>query len=172
MKELIVRHLDQRLGGIEDTVVVDISRLDAESNRAIRRELRKSGISVNVVKNSLAKRVFSARGLDFPAEVLTGPTAFLVGGADAIATSKVVADWRKKNKKEIQFKGGLIEGVILGPAEAERLTKMPGVRETRQMLVSVLAAPLSQFVGVLQSILAGVPGVLQAIAEKQKKEGE
>ena len=172
MKELIVKHLDRRFSGVADAVIVDISRLDAEANRTIRKELRQSGISVNVVKNSLARRVFSARGIELPDECLSGPTAFLTGGTDAITTSKAIADWRKKNKKEITFKGGLLEGEVLGPSEAERLVTMPSVLEARQMVVSLIAAPLSQLVGVMQSILAGVPGVLQAIADKKKEEGE
>lgn len=172
MKEMIIDDLDRRFGGVGHALMVDFSKLDGEDNRMCRRELRKAGISVNVVKNSLAKRVFAARGLRIADQSLSGPTAILIGGEDAIATSKAVADWRKKNKKEIPFKGGLLDGAVIGPADAEKLVNMPSVRETHQMLVSVVAGPLSQFVGVLHSILAGVPGALQAIADKKKEEGE
>ena len=79
---------------------------------------------------------------------------------------------RKKTKKKIPIKGGLLEGDVLGPAEAEKLVDMPSVQETQQMLVSVIAAPLSQMVGVTNNILADIPGVLQAIADKKKEEGE
>ncbi len=172
MKELITRDLGRRFGGVGDAVLVDISRLNAEDTHAYRTELRRAGITVSVVKNSLARRVFAAHGVSIPEESLSGPTAVLVGGEHVITTSKLVADWRKKNKKEIKFKGGLLDGEVLGPAEAERLTTMPSVHDIHQMLVSVVAAPLIQLVGVTQSILAGVPGVLQAIADKQKEEGE
>jgi len=172
MKEMVLGHLGRRFDGVDHAVMVDFSKLTGEENRMCRNEMRKAGITVNVVKNSLVKRVFAARGLEIADATLTGPTAVLVGGTDAITTSKVMADWRKKNKKEIPFKGGLLDGAVLGPAEAEKLVTMPSVRETHQMLVSVVAAPLSQFVGVMHSILAGVPGVLQAIADKKKEEGE
>jgi large subunit ribosomal protein L10 len=172
MKEMVIDHLGRRFGEVDHAVMVDFSKLTGEENRMCRIEMRKAGISVNVVKNSLVRRVFAARGLELPEGTLSGPTAVLVGGTDAITTSKAIAAWRKKNKKEIPLKGGLLDGAVLGPVEAERLTTMPSVRETHQMLVSVVAAPLSQFVGVMQSILAGVPGVLQAIADKKKEEGE
>jgi large subunit ribosomal protein L10 len=172
IKELITRDLDRRFAGIEHAVMVDMSRLSGEDNREYRNVLREAGISVNVVKNSLVRRVFAEHGIELSAESLQGPTAVLYGGEDAITTSKVVAEWRKKNKKEIPIKGGLLDGEVLGPVEAEKLTKMPTVKETQQMLVSVIAAPLIGLVGVTQSILAGIPGVLQAIADQQKEEGE
>jgi large subunit ribosomal protein L10 len=172
MKEMVMEHLGRRFDGVEHAVMVDFSKLSGEENRMCRNEMRSAGISVNVVKNSLVRRVFAARGLEISEATLSGPTALLIGGADAITTSKAIAAWRKKNKKEIPLKGGLLDGAVLGPADAERLVTMPSVRETHQMLVSVIAAPLSQFVGVMQSILAGVPGVLQAIADKKKEEGE
>ena len=172
LKELITRDLESRLDGVTNALMVDLSRLTAEETRDYRTVLRQAGISVNVVKNSLVRRVLGARGFEFPAAALEGPTAVLVGGEDAITTSKLVAEWRRKNKKEMPIKGGLLEGETLGPAAAEQLVNMPSAQETRAMLVSVIAAPLSQLVGVAQSILAGVPGVLQAIADERKEEGE
>ena len=57
IKELITRDLDRRFAGIEHAVMVDMSRLSGEDNRSYRTVLREAGISVNVVKNSLARRV-------------------------------------------------------------------------------------------------------------------
>ena len=39
-------------------------------------------------------------------------------------------------------------------AEAEQLTKMPSVTELKQMLVSVIASPLTGILGVAQNVLA------------------
>lgn len=172
MKEMIVTDLERRVGDVEHAVLVDISRLTAEENRNCRAEFRKSGVSVNVVKNSLVRRVFAERGIQFPDEVLAGPTAIITDNKDAIGVSKLVADWRKKNKKEMPLKGGLLEGDALGAAEAEQLVMMPSVQETHQMLVSAIAGPLTQLVGITYNILANIPGVLNAIADKKKEEGE
>ena len=172
LKEMIVRDLERHIGGMKNVVLMDISTLNAEDNLDYRNTLRKEGISVNVIKNSLARRVFAEEGFDFPEESFSGPTAILISEGDSITTSKVVQEWRKKTKKKIPIKGGLLEGDVLGPAEAEKLIDMPSVQETQQMLVSVIAAPLSQMVGVTNNILADIPGVLQAIADKKKEEGE
>ncbi len=172
LKELIVQDIERRLGSITNAVMCDISLLTAEENREYRTTLREQGISVNVVKNSLAQRVLTDRGYEFPTETLLGPTAVLISEGDAITTSKVVADWRRKNKKKIPLKGGLLEGEVLGPTEAEQLVDMPSVQETQQMLVSVIAGPLSGLARITNNILADIPGVLEAIADKKKEEGE
>ena len=165
LKEMIVRDLEDFLGGVRNAVMVDISTLNAEDNLDYRNLLRKEGVTVNVVKNSLARRVLAGQGYDFPEESLSGPTAILTSEGDAITTSKLVADWRKSKKKKVPLKGGLLEGEVLGPEDAEKLIDMPSVQETQQMLVSVIAAPLSELVGITNNILSGVPAVVQSIAD-------
>ena len=172
LKEMIVRDLDGFLGGVTNAVMVDISKLNAEDTLDYRNTFRTAGISVNVVKNSLARRVLSAQGHNFPAGSFDGPTAILTSPGDAITTSKLVAEWRKKKKRKVPIKGGLLEGDVLGPAEAEKLVDMPSVQQIQQMLVSAIAGPLTSMVGIANNILDDVPRALQAIADKKQEEGE
>ena len=70
------------------------------------------------------------------------------------------------------LKGGVLEGEILGPVEAESLTKMLNFEEARAAVVSAIAGPLIGLVAITQNLLTGIPGVLQAIADKKNEEGE
>ena len=170
VKEIISGHLSSRFEDLNEAVLIDFAGLTAEESRSIRASLRAHGISMNVVKNTLVSRVFTSRGLEFPENWFRGPTAIVWGDEDAIAAAKSVAEWRKKNRKSIRIKGGLLEGQPLGAAEAEQLTKVPSVPELRQMVVSVIASPLTGIVGLVNNILGGLPNVLKAIADK--REGE
>lgn len=172
LKELLSEDLRQNLDGVEDAIFVDFSGLSAEEDYSARKEFRAEGISVNVVKNSLLKRVLDERGTPLPEESYGCPLALLSGDTDAISASKKVAEWRKSNKKAMPIKGGLLEGEVLGPESAEQLTKMLSVQETRQVLVSAIAGPLTAMVGVTHNLLSGVSGVVQAIVDKKKEEGE
>lgn len=172
LKSLISRDLSSRFSNVEDAVLFDIGGLSAEDSLAFRKSLREVGVSVNVVKNTLARRLFVDRGIDVPDEWFTGQTAIAYGGEGAITTSKSLDEWRKKNKKELKFRGGLVSGQPLKPNEAERLIKMPGPLEVKAMVVSLIAGPLTGTVTVLNNILATLPNVLQAIADKKKEEGE
>lgn len=168
MTEQLLRHLDDA----GDLLLVDFSGLDSSQDYDARNELRSEGLSVSVVKNSILRRVMEDKGTEFPEETYEGPLAVVLGDTDAITASKSIADWRKKNKKKMPLKGGVLEGEILGPKEAENLTKMLSVQETRAAVVSAIAGPLTGLVTITQNLLTGVPGVLQAIADKKKEEGE
>ncbi len=170
LKRLIVDEFDKRFGEIEDAVIIGCPGLTAEEDGDFRKTLRDAGASVSVVKNTLARHVFSKRGCEFDEGCFQGPTA-IVYGVDAVSTSKILADWRKKNKKQVPFKGGLLQGEALSGNQAEGLTDLPSVEEIKQMLVSAVAGPLTSMVGITSNILSGVPAVLQAIADKQS-EGE
>lgn len=172
LKQLIVQQLTAELGEVEEAVLLDYGGLTAEESVGFRSTLREAGISVNVVKNTLARRVFLDRGIEVPDSWFEGPTAVASGGENAVVTSKALDDWRKANKKEMKFRGGLLAGEPLDSAAAEKLAKMPSPEELKGMVVSLVASPLIDTVSVVNNILAGMPLVLQAIADKKKEEGE
>ncbi len=172
LKVMIADQLRQRLDDAGDLLLVDFSGLNSDEDYSARNELRSEGLSVGVVKNSILRRVLDEKGAEFPQESFSGPVALVIGDADAITASKCIAGWRKKNGKTMALKGGMLEGEVLGPSDAEKLVKMPSVQETRAAVVSAIAGPLTSLVAITQNLLTGVPGVLQAIADKQSKEGE
>ncbi|MEM7166297.1 MAG: 50S ribosomal protein L10 [Planctomycetota bacterium] len=172
LKQLIAADLKSRLDGLEEAVVIECGGLAVAETEDFRTSLRESGVSMNVVKNTLARRVFGDMGYDVPKTWFEGPTAVLSGEEDAVTTSKAFDDWRKKNKKKLRIKGGLLAGEVLEGAEAENLADMPSPAEIKGMVVNVVAAPLIDFVSVTNNVLAAVPNVLQAIADKKKEEGE
>lgn len=172
LKQMMAADLQHRFGGLEEAVVIECGGLAVSEAEEFRTSLRSSGIAMNVVKNTIARRVFNDMGIEVPTTWFEGPTAVLHGEEDAVTTSKVFDDWRKKNKKKLKIKGGLLAGEVLEGAAAENLTDMPSPAELKAMVVNVVAAPLIEFVNVTNNILAGVPQVLQAIVDKKNEEGE
>lgn len=170
-KELMTRAYSAAFDELNDAVFIDCATLTAEEARVFRSTLREKGAAVSVVKNSLARKVLTEQGLELENGCFTGPTAIVYGETDAITASKTISDWSKKNGNKITFKAGLLEGEVLDRSATEQLTKMPTVDELKQMLVSAVAGPLTGLVGVTNNILNGVPGVVQAIADKKKEEG-
>jgi len=166
VKKMIVDELTQRFSAVDEAVIISCSGLDAAESLDFRQAIREAGASLSIVKNSLARRVFSARGLEFDTTCFEGSTAVVFGETDAVTCSKVVADWRKKNKKDVPLKGGILDGEVLSGTEAERLTDLPSVLEIKQMLVSAIAGPLTAMVSITNNVLTGVPLALQAIADK------
>lgn len=172
LKVMMADQLRQRLDEAGDLLLVDFSGLNSEEDFVARKELRADGLAIGVVKNSILRRVLEEKGTEFPAETYAGPVALVLGDTDAITASKSIAGWRKKNGKVMALKGGMLEGEVLGPTEAEKLVKMPSVQETRAAVVSAIAGPLTSLVAITQNLLTGLPGVVQAIVDKKSKEGE
>lgn len=167
VKELISSDLERRFARVADAVLVDFSALNAEENRSFRAHLRKSGVSMSVVKNTLLDRVMKQRGIDLPGGAFVGPTGVIHGTSDVIAASKAVVEWRRKAGKKLPLKGGLLEGKPVDRTGAEALASLPGVQELRAMTVSAIAGPLTSTVGVLSSLLSALPRLVQAIADKK-----
>ena len=172
LKVMMADQLRQRLDEAGDLLLVDSSGLNSEEDFGARKELRADGLAIGVVKNSILRRVLEEKGTEFPAETYAGPVALVLGDTDAITASKSIAGWRKKNGKVMALKGGMLDGEVLGPAEAEQLVKMPSFQETRAAVVSAIAGPLTSLVAITQNLLTGIPGVVQAIADQKSKEGE
>ncbi len=170
VKAIIARDLSQRFRGVGQAIFLDFTGLTAEESVAFRASLRGAGCTMNVVKNTITRRVFRESGIELPEDCFSGPTAIVWGEIDALSASKAIANWRKKNRKEITLKGGLLDGEPLTANDAEKLTKMPTVQELKQLLLNAVAGPLVGLVAVTNSILSGLPNVLRAIADK--KEGE
>ncbi len=170
-KELMTRFYSNAFADLSDAVFIDCGKLTGEESRGFRNTLRESGAAISFVKNSLAAKVLEGQGFDVDG-CFIGPTAIVYGASDVITASKAISDWSKKNGNKISFKADLLEGEALDHSAAEQLAKMPTVDELKQMLVSAVAGPLTGLVGVTNSILTGIPGVLQAIADKKQEEGE
>ena len=64
VKEMMMDQLRSDLDGSRSLLILDLKDLDANAEHDLRRDLRKKSIRLRVLKNSLARRVFSEMGMD------------------------------------------------------------------------------------------------------------
>ena len=157
VKELMVGNLEHRYSGLQEAILIQCHGLTCEETGDFRNTIREAGASMSVVKNTLARRVFEAGGVNFDETCFRGSTAIVWGNDDAVGASKVVADWRKKNKKDIPIKGAVLDGEALSGPDAEKLVSLPSVTEVKTMVVSAIAGPLSALVAGLFEALVRSP---------------
>src|SRR5439155_22658785 len=84
VKELMMDQLRTDLDGARSVLILDLKDLDATAEYALRRDLRKKSIRLRILKNSLARRVFTALGMEGLSKYLEGPSAVAWGG-DGVA---------------------------------------------------------------------------------------
>ena len=135
-------------------VLVDYRGLTVEEDTRLRKALREAGVVYKVYKNTYLNRAFEGTVYAELAQHLEGPTAVAFGIDDATAPARVLAEFAKK-APNLEFKGGVVEGVYYDVKGLEKVAQIP----SRETLISKL-------LGSLQSPIANMARVLKQIAEK------
>jgi large subunit ribosomal protein L10 len=170
VKEMMMDQLRSDLDGNRSLLILDLKDLDAVAEHGLRRDLRKKSIRLRVLKNSLARRVFSDMGMDGLSQYLKGPSAIAWVGEGITELAKELAAQVKALKKP-EIKGGAVEGVVVGPEQVDDITKMPSREVLIAQVIGLLLGPARQTLALLSSPQSTVVGQLEALAERGQAEG-
>jgi len=169
VKELMMDQLRSDLDGSQSLLIVDLKDLDAIAEHNFRRALRKKSIRLRVLKNSLARRVFSDMGMDGLSKYLKGASAVVWGGDGPSELAKEITTQFKTLKKP-QIKGGTVDGVVVGPEQVD-ITKLPSREVLIGQVLSLLLGPAQQALSLLTSSASTVVGQLEALAKRGEQAG-
>ena len=164
-KEQLVSELRGKMTGVKALYFTDFSGLNVKRMTELRRRLRRAGVGYVVIKNTLALRAVNEAGLT--TERLRGPTGVVLS-TDPVTAARVLADFARENDQRPTVKGGLLEGQALDQAQVKRLATMPSRAQMLAELGASFQAPLSMFLGAMNSLLTNFAGVLEAL--KTQKE--
>src|SRR5262245_4112298 len=164
VKKLLVDDLRKSFGGVQDILVISVGGVDGIQNNQMRLALRQKNIRVQVVKNSLTKRLFDEIGLGPAAQVLEGPSAVAWGGPTIVDLAKEISDWAGKVKK-LEIKGGATAGQTLTAAQVTALSKLPSREELLARVVSLALSPARRVAGMLGSPAGRIASQLKTKAE-------
>ena len=167
-KKAIVNELRASLEGAAFVILTDYRGLKVRQGEELRRRLAKLGVRFNVVKNSFLKLALSEDRRAQVADVLTSPTAIIVGSGDVVETAKVLAGFQQE-QRVVTIKRGLLDGRVLSPADVDTLVKLPARPVLLSMLVGTIAAPMTQLAGVFKQKVASLIYVIKAVQEKKEK---
>jgi large subunit ribosomal protein L10 len=164
-KETAVGELAEKLAGAKNLFLTDYAGLTVAEITKLRGELRKDGNTYSVVKNTL----FRIAAGDLAAQLesfLTGPTGIVFAGSDPVAPAKALKTF-SDTVKRVAVKAAYIDGQVVGPAQVEKLAKLPPKLELIANLVGTLANPIRGLVTVLSGNQSGLVRVLDAIREQK-----
>jgi large subunit ribosomal protein L10 len=166
VKEMMMDQLRTELDGSQSVLILDLKGLDAVSEHQFRVDLRKKSIRLRVLKNSLARRVFTDMGMEGLSKYLEGPSAVVWGGDGVAELAKEISTQVKKLKKP-EIKGGAVDGVVVGPDQVEDITKLPSREALIGQVISLLLGPPRQVLSMINSPASTVIGQLEALVERQ-----
>ncbi len=173
-KSVVVSDLHEKFSRARLAVVTECGGMPVNQVTALRHKLRDAQAELKVVKNSLAVRAAEGTSLLPVVSLFKGQVAVVIGYDDPVLPAKILRDFIKHEKcdEKILWRGGVIEGKTLEPAQLIATADLPSREVLLSMLLSAMQGPLRGMAGVLQGILRGFAAVLLAIQDKKKGEGE
>jgi large subunit ribosomal protein L10 len=172
IKQLEMDALKNTFKGVRDLVVLSVNGVDCQADNKLRLSLRKKNIRLQVVKNSLARRVFDDIGirLSNDAGYWVGSTVMAWGANSVAELSRTidaeVQELVKKNPKfkdRVQYKGAVAEGQAI---TFEQAKAMPTRAEALGTIVAMILGPASQ----IASQIVGPASQVASQIEKKTRE--
>ena len=152
-KEAVISDVTGLAAKAQTLVLAEYRGITVADMTRLRSTARSNGVSLSVLKNTLARRAVAGSGFEVVSDLMTGPLIYGFS-EDAVAAARVVADFSKTNDKLV-IRGGAYGGKALDVNGVKQLASIP----SKEVL-------LAQLLGLMQSPISRIARVLAAIAEK------
>ncbi len=165
LKQLVTDTLKTRFDGVDQALVVDITRLNVQDTQKVRTTLAEQNIRVMVVPNSLARRAFTGGPLELLGQGLSGPCAVVCGGDSLIDVAREVAKLAGMFPL-LELKQGLLPGDDELTAVSD-LAKMKGRAELLGEIAMLMSSPGRSIAGCIAGPQSRVAGCVKTISERE-----
>jgi len=167
-KEQILQSTQERIAGVRGIYLADFSGLTVESITKLRRECREQGVQFRVVKNTLLRRAFNARGITELDGFLVGNTGVVFSTTSETAPAKVLSDFAKLNDK-LKVKAAVVDGRLFDGKSIARLAALPSREILLSQVLSTFIAPMTQFLAAVNAALAMPANMADALHREKSK---
>lgn len=152
-KEELVKALAERMKSAKVIILTDYRGINVADVTKLRADLRNTNSEYKVIKNNIIRRALDMNGESALDDLLTGPTAVLMGDEDYLEPSKVLYNFAKDNDF-YKIKGGIIDGKVMTAEEIITLAKLPSKQELIAKLAGCLLANISKLAVALDQVKA------------------
>ncbi len=153
-KEAVISEVTSLAAKAQTLVMAEYRGITVAAMDQLRVKARSNGVSLSVLKNTLARRAVTGSQFEVAGDQMTGPLIYGFS-EDAVAAAKVVAEFAKTNDKLV-IRGGVYGGKVLDQNGVKQLASIP----TKEVL-------LAQLCGLLMSPMSRTAVVLGALAAKK-----
>ena len=164
-KKNIVKDLRNSFQNSSGVVVTHYLGLNSAELTDLRSQVKAVGSRFCVAKNSLAKLASQSTDFETLNGFFTGPTA-LIFSEDALAGIKVIKKFSDKNEK-LKFITASLDNKVIEFKEFETLSKLPSLEELRAKIVGYITAPHQQLISVLNAPATETVGVIENYSKKK-----
>ena len=165
IKQMQMDDLKSTFGTVRDMVLLNVVGLGAIPENQLRLGLRKKGIRLQTVKNSLARKVFADLGLSVTSG-WQGATTVVWGGNSIADLSKELEGLIKKHDKYIKVKTAVADGQEVGFDVA---LKMPTREQAIGQVIALALSAGSRLLGAILSPGGQLASQIKTLSEKKEE---
>ena len=160
-KKRLVKEVNAVAGDSVTAVAAEYRGLSVEEMTDLRREARKAGVYLRVVKNTLARRAVEGTEFECMKDTLKGPILLAFAKEEPGAAARVINDFAKGHDA-LQAVSLSIGGQLLPGSDLKKLAELPTLDQARAMLLGLFVAPMNQLVRTLAEPSAMLARTLSA----------
>ncbi len=149
-KKYLISEVEGHLKKSDYVILANFTKITVSDTAELRKRLIVEKAEFHVVKNSSFRVAAKAFGLPEVDNVLTGPTAIIVGGKNPAGVAKVLKKFFDE-KQKLEVKVGLLEKKVFSAKELSIMADLPPFDVLRSQFLSLLTSNAAAFVRVLDA---------------------
>ena len=151
-KQAVIDEVTGLAAKAQTLVIAEYRGITVADMTKLRSQARGLGVTLSVLKNTLARRAVAGSAFEIVSDQMTGPLIYGLS-VDAVAAAKVVADFAKTNDKLV-IRGGAFAGKTLDVNGVKQLASIPSKEVLLAQICGLLMSPISRTAVVLGALAA------------------
>ena len=169
-KQAVIDEVTGLAASAQTLVMAEYRGITVADMTRLRSQAREKGVTLSVLKNTLARRAVAGSAFEVVSDQMTGPLIYSFS-IDAVAAAKVVADFAKTNEKLV-IRAGAFGGKTLDIEGVKQLASIPSREVLLAQLCGLLMSPMSRTAAVLAALAAKRGGGEEVAAEAAEPAAE
>lgn len=165
-KKAVVAEVSAEVAKAQAIVVAEYRGLEVGNMTDLRREARKSGVYLRVLKNTLARRAVEGTPFSGLSQHMVGPLVYGIS-PDPVATAKLMNEFARTNEKLV-IKAGAMPNAVISAKEVKALANLPSRDELLSMLLGTMQAPVAKLVRTMNEVPSRFVRTLAAVRDKKE----
>ena len=164
-KIALVQALKQLISDSEIAIATSYQGIGVTEQTELRSALRKAGVQLRVVKNSLLLRAADEAGLEQFKALVDGPTALVVSDDEPISAARAIQDYIHDHPgTPVAIRNAVFDGELVDADYVRDLATVPPREELLARIAAGVVGQVTEFVGLLQATTREFAGLVEARA--------
>ena len=149
-KKYLISEVEGHLKKSDYVILANFTKVTVSDTAELRKRLEAEKAEFHVVKNSSFRVAAKAFGLPEVDNVLSGPTAIVVGGKNPAGVAKILKKFFEE-KQKLEVKVGILDKKVTSAKDLAAIADLPPFDALRAQFLGLLTSNAAAFVRVLDA---------------------